>query len=481
MSEVGSIGDGGARQRGSRGRRCEAPAVGTGSAILAPGCLRAVVLLLAVVLLPSGAFCGEWQIYLRNRDHLSGKELSLDQSALSILTPHCGRVVIERSGIKGISSDAGQAREILESMPEGDVVHNRNGDRLSGEVVEIKGDSIFVKAFFAEDRIVEVKLDQFDYLVFASQEKVEPTVGSDDVRVIFVNGDVLSGAMAGFEGGQFVLATPYSGKVRFGGGAFRSLHSAKRSKEFFEGGIAEAIMDVLERSGEAGGSYARIYPPLVKSFLKEGNREGAMLVLRRISSYVRDQYVFQLIGDHFLAENMLAAAVQAYEKMMETRPTSYYPYSKLFNAYTKSGRYAEAAATYEQMLSHPGLNLTGYGTSIEKVRMELGEVYVKLKEFDKAAEQFRQVMASSAEEELREKAVSSLIGLFKEQGKIAALIAKYEAELEQSGELIGETYLEMVKMHVREGNFMKARSYVERMERIGLSKYAEEARQLLRE
>jgi len=443
---------------------------------------QALCMVLLAVLFPWRALCSEVHVYLSNADHISGKELSLDERSLTILTPHCGRVVIERSAVKGLSSDPERAREILDFSGESDVVHNANGDRLTGRVVEIKDDGVFVKAFFADDKLVNVEVEQLDYLVFASEKKAERTAEPDEVRVIFINGDVVSGQAVGLEAGQFILDPPYCEKVRFDTDAFRSLHNARHSKEFLEGGIAQAIVDVLERSSESGAVSGDVYIPLITSFLKDGDKKGALLIFRRSTARIRNQHVFQVIGDQFLANDMLDAAVEAYEKMLEKSPTYYYAYSKLFNAYVKAERYSKAAEIYERLLSTPSATPSRYGTSMAKIRMDLSDVYIKLETFDKASEQLRLVIADQIEkQETRDTALSKLIGLFRQQGTIGALVEKYEADLAANNKVIGEGYLDMVNIYVDEGKIMKAKGYVERLDEIGLKECAEKARQLIGE
>ena len=380
----------------------------------------------------------------------------------------------------GISRDTERAGEILGFSGEGDTVYNRNGDRLSGQVLEIKDGKVFIKAFFAADKVVEVEVEQVDYLVFACQEKARATADPDEVRVILANGDVISGKMVGFEEGRFALDPPYSQIVRFGTDAFRSLHNAKQSKEFLEGGIAEGIMDVLDKSSETAGNYSRVYPALIKTFLKEGDKKGALLVFRRISAQVGDQYVFQIIGDDFLANDMVDAALLSYERMLETSPTYYYAYTKLFNAYMKAGRPAEAARTYERMLSNPQVRLTSSRMDLGKIRTDLADVYMQLEEFDKAASQLRQVIAGPlSQEETRKTALGKLISLFKRLGKIEELIEKYRTELTEKNQLIGESYVAMAEIYVSEGKLMKAKSYAERLDEIGLEDYAQNVRELI--
>jgi pentatricopeptide repeat protein len=427
-----------------------------------------------------GAGRGEVHVYVNNTDHISGESLQLGERYALIQTRHCGQVTIDRSAIKGISGDSGHAREILGFIGEEDIVHNRNGDRLSGQVVEIKDGTVFITTFFAGDKVVEVQQKDMEYLVLASSDRAQPRTDADEVRVILANGDVVSGKVAGFEEGWFVLHPPYSEELRFNTGAFRSLHNAKLSKEFLEGGIAQGIMDVLEKSTETAGNYSRVYPALIKTFLKEGDKESALLVFERISPRVRDQYVFQVVGDDFLANDMPDAAVQAYERMLEMSPAHYYAYAKLFSAYLKMGRYAEAAGTYEQMLSNPRVRLTSSGVDIAKIRMDLVDVYIQLEEFDKAAAQLRQVVAGPTQQpETRKTALSKLIMLFKRQGNLDSLIEKYRAELAENNRTIGEGYLGMVEIYLSEGKFMKAKSYAERLDEIGLEEYAEKAGELI--
>lgn len=436
---------------------------------------------------PSAAVPVEVHVYLANEDHITGQELSLDDKTFSLVTPHCGRMAIERAAVKGISHDTDRASDILQFVGESDVVHNLNGDRLSGRVLEIKDDAIFLEASFAQGKRITVRTDQLDYLVFASVKKAEPTTDPADVRVIFTNGDVISGKVTGFQSdpggqGKFVFDPPYSKGVQFPSGVFRSIHSATQSREFFPGGVAEALMDVLEKSGEAAGVYGQIYPSLVKSLLKDGDKKGALLVFKRVSSYLNEQYAFQRIGDEFLASNMLDAAVEAYEKMLEKSPTYYYSYTKLFEAYVKMGKDSDAAEVYERLLSNPAVGLDGYGTSLNKIRMDLSDTYIRLKEFDKAAEQLRKVVVAPPEQEdVRATALAKLISLFREQGKIDALTERYRAELSEKNRILGESYLEMIRIYLEEGKVMKAKTYVQRLQELGLSEYAEKARQLIKE
>ncbi len=447
---------------------------------------RVLCFILLALSLAAAASAGEVRIYLSNEDRVMGKELALDDQSLSVTTSHCGRVVVERWAVKGISRDTEHAEEILQSTGESDVVHNLNGDRLSGRVLGIKDEVISMQTFFAEGKTIEVKMEELGYLVFASQKKSEPSRNPEEVRVIFTNGDVLSGKIAGFElappgRGQFTLDPAHCDKVQFDASAFRSLHSADKSKEFFPGGMAEALMDVLEKSGEARGVYGQVYPSLIKSFLKEGDKEGAVHIFTRISLYLNDQYAFQRIGDEFLASNMLETAIQAYEKMMEKSPTYYYAYTKLFAVYVKMEKYAEAAETYERLLSNPAVNLSGHGIEADKIRTDLSDVYIKLKEFDKAAEQLHQVIVGPTEnEDIRKTALSKLIGIFRDQGKIELLTGKYTAKLVEKNKILGDSYLELVKICLDEGKVMKAGTYVQRLENLGLTECAEKARELVK-
>jgi tetratricopeptide (TPR) repeat protein len=445
-------------------------------------CIRylALFIVLTVLPIPSVAWSGEVHVYLNNEDHLSGGEVMMDDQVLALNTSHCGRVVVERSAVKGISRKEEHAEDILSYIGEHDIVHNLNGDRISGRITGIKDRVVSIEAFFAEGKLVTVELGQLDYLTLASQKKAEPTEKADEVHVIFVNGDVMSGKMEGFEAGQFVLNPPYTEKIRFDATAFRSLHNAKESKEFFAGGIAEAMMSVIERSGESQGAYSQVYPSLVKTFLKDGDKKGALVIFRRIAAHHSNQYTFQQIGDEFLAAGMLETAVEAYEKMMEKSPAYYGAYPKLFNAYMKTGKYAEAAQVYEQLLSNPTINLNAYGVDIARVRMDLADVYIKLKEFDEAADHLRQVIVTPPDrEDQREKALSQLISIFNEQGKIEKLIERYKGELAEKNRVLGESYLGIVRIYHDEGSIMKAKTYVQRLEQLGLTEYAEKARRLV--
>lgn len=439
-------------------------------------------ILLAVGLTSAAAWGADLHVYFSNEDHVTAEEITLNDTSVSVVTSSCGKMLVERAGVKGISREITRADEILQFTGESDVVHNLNGDRLSGQIVEIKDGMILMEASFAEGQRVTVKLEELDFITFASEKKAETPKGPNVTRVIFLNGDIVSGEIKGFEAGEFVLNPPYGETLRFGTTAFRSLHNAKESKEFYAGGVAEAFMDIIERSGEAAGIYYQVYPSLVKSFLKEGDPQAALHVFRRITGYQNNPYIFQRIGDEFLAADMVEPAVEAYEKMIEASPTYYGAYSKLFNAYLKLGKNTEAAATYERLLSTPTVNLSGYGLDVAQVRMELSDLYVKLKEYDKAAEQLRRIIVTLPEtKDFREAALSKLIGIFREQGKVETLIEKYREELAEKNKVLGESYLGLVQAYLGEGHIMKAKTYVDRLEQLGLTEYAVKARQMVDE
>ena len=439
-------------------------------------------ILLAVGLTSSAAWCTDGHVYFNNEDHVTAEEITLNEMSVSIVTSSCGKMLVERTGVKGISREIARADEILQFTGESDVVHNLNGDRLSGRIMEIRDGMILMKASFAEGQVVTVKLEELDFLTFASGKKAEAPNRANVTRVIFLNGDIVSGEIRGFEAGEFVLNPPYGETLRFGATAFRSLHNAKESKEFHAGGVAEAFMDIIERSGEAAGIYYQVYPSLVKSFLKEGDPQSALHVFRRITGYQNNPYIFQRIGDEFFAAELVEPAVEAYEKMIEASPAYFGAYSKLFNAYLKLGKNSEAAATYEQLLSTPTVNLTGYGIDVAQVRMELSDLYVKLKEYDKAAEQLRRIIVTLPEtKDFREAALSKLVGIFREQGKVETLIERYRGELAEKNKVLGESYLGLVQVYLDEGHIMKAKTYADRLEQLGLTEYAAKARQLVDE
>lgn len=447
-------------------------------------CTKSIVrgVLLGVGLVSSAGQCADVHVYFNNEDHVTANELTLKEASVFIVTSSCGKMVVEQAGIKGVSREIARAEEILQFTGESDVVHNRNGDRLSGQIVEIKDGVISIQAYFTQGRVVTVKLEELDFLTLASDKKADAPKVANVTRVIFLNGDIVSGEIKAFQAGEFNLDPPYGEAVRFGTTAFRSLHNAKESKEFYAGGVAEAFMDIIERSGEAAGIYYQVYPSLVKSFLKEGDPQAALHVFRRITGYQNNPYIFQRVGDEFLAADMVEPAIEAYEKMIQASPTYYGAYSKLFNAYLKLGKNAEAAATYERLLSTPTVNLSGYGLDASQVRMELSDLYVKLKEFDKAAEHLRQIIVTSPEtKDFRQAALSKLIGIFREQGKVETLIERYRAELAEKNKVLGESYLGLVQTYLGEGHIMKAKTYVDRLEQLGLTEYAAKARQLVDE
>ena len=424
-------------------------------------------------------------VFLINKDHISGTNLKLDKNYLSLKTPYAGAMKIDREAVTRISFDMKKKEEFEEEgIEDKDVVYTINGDRLSGQIIGTLQGKIEFKSFYAEQKITRIDLDKISHILFAKKPSEEKkTSPEDQIKVIFTNGDLISGEIKGYSKGKFQLKPFYADAVSFSIASFQSVHNTKTSKQFYEGGLAEALMNILEKSNDIKSYYGNVFPALVRAFIRANDKEGAILMFKRISSYPIDQYTYRRLGDEFMNNGMEEVALIAYQKMFEKRHSrDYYAYKKLFDAYKKCNKYKEAVGVYEKLLKQKNINLINYGTEESKIHIELSDLYFELKEYDRSAEHLRAVISDpNARDYDRQIAREKLIKNFMKIGKIDNLIKKYETDLAKKDKIIGEGYLLLVKKYMEQGKITKAKSQLERLKALGIEKYLKEAERVIAE
>lgn len=418
------------------------------------------------------------RVLIRSGDLLRGTGLAITDKHVRLETPYSGTVTLDRRAVAGIAFTTGYDKQIREASGERDAVHVTAGDKISGEIVQTDEGKLLVKTVYAGGKETRIALDKIAYITFAGPGggfELKP----DPVRVVFVNGDVVGGTLAGFKDGAFRLDTQYAGTLRFSTDDMQSLHNVTKSRQFFPGGVAEAFMRLFEQSSDMRRQYINILPTLVRGFLSQGDVESALYIFHHVSGYNLDWYD---LARAFEAAKQPDAALQCYERMYAQRRHSPYVFRQLFQAYTRYGRHAKAAEVYEELLKQPPRNLASSGITESQVRMALAGVYAKLDEHDKAVAHLRKVLDDpAAEADTRHEARTALVEGFKKIGRLEELVTKYTAEMAALDEQLGADYLALVEKYIERDKLTKGRKELKRLEYLGLDTYAAKARALLDE
>jgi pentatricopeptide repeat protein len=428
-------------------------------------------------------------ILLRSGDVFNSATFELTAKALVVETPYSGKVEIDRNALAGITFGTGRSDRVLDrGKRERDLLQMLAGDTISGGVVRSEDGKLLVKTFYGGGKESAIPLDGIEYVLFATPSEAEGTEASEAeaaapkpepglVRVIFVNGDVVSGTLEGYKNGTFRLATRSAGTLHFTTDEIQSLHNAAKSHQFFPGGLAEAFMRLFESSTEMRRQYMNVLPTLVRGFLSEGDTEDALYIFHHMASYELDWYD---LARAFETANLPDAALECYERMYEGRRNNPYVYRQLSQAYQRHGRYAKAAEVYEELLKQATSALPNSGITEAEVHMALAEAYTKTGEPEKAITHLRAVLNdAAADPAMRQQARAALVDSFSKTGQLDELIARYTDEAHTLDEQIGQGYLGLVAAYIERGKFSKARMQHDRLVALGLDEYAAKAKALL--
>jgi len=421
------------------------------------------------------------RVLIRSGDAFHGAGLELTPELVRVETPYSGTVDIDRRAVAGITFTTGRDAQVLDrGKRERDTLQMLTGDTISGEIIRSDDGTLLVKTFYAGGKETSIALDKVEYIIFATpgdEDALE--LKPDPVRVIFANGDVVSGTLAGFKSDAFRLETQYAGAVRFTTDDIQSLHNVAKSRQLFPGGLAEAFMRLFESSSEMRRQYMNILPTLVRGFLAQGDVDGALYIFNRMARYELDWYD---LARAFEAAKLPDAALECYERMYNRRRNNPYVYRQLYQAYKRHGRYAKAAEVYEELLKQATSTLPSAGIQEGEVRMALAEMYAKLEEHEKAIGHLRKVLDdASTNPATRHQARAALVDSFNKIGQLDELIGRYTTEAATLDTQLGQDYLALVEHYIERGKLTKARMQHERLAELGLNEYAARAKALLDE
>ena len=417
-------------------------------------------------------------LLLKNGDHLTATKVYLQDGVFSVVLPYSGKLVVDKEYVLGFAYEEGVASAITEEPSEKDRVGTSKGDVLSGTIDSIGDENLALHPSFAPDSTSRIDLSKLTYCAFGNR-KSEPAELTDDmVRVIFLNGDLMTGKIAGFAEGKFTFKPLAGNEFAFPIGQYQAIHNAKESKQFIEGGLAAAIMDLMNKSSSANAYGYNIYVALVRAFIDQDDTDSAVYIFDHLEQNKVQPYMYRQLADEFYRKQYYELAYRAYEKVIASKQ-DYVDPLRYIECLIKVDKTAEAAAACEQFLADENA-LTRRGRNPIDIHMKAAELFTEIKDYDKATEHLQAVITDPASKEYkRDDAKQKLIAIYKERGQLDNLIERYKTQLDESEKTIGEGMVLLIGKYIEQGKLTKAKVEFERLKQMEMQEYTAKAEKII--
>ena len=446
--------------------------------------MRALIIIIAIILIPLTVLSAEKAevitVFLTNGDHVAATELTLLDDKLSIELPYAKALQIDKEYIAGLTYESGKMRDIISESLENDKVNTTKGEILTGTIRSIDKDGLKINPHFDPEGTNTIPIDKISHMIFKQQRgKAEKIDDSDTVKVIFLNGDLLTGEIDEFSEGKFTFKPWCGEKFCFTVGQYQTIHNANTSKQYIEGGLAASLMNMLKNAGNIRSYSSSIFVTLIRGFIKSKDIDGAIYMYESLSDFATEPYVYRQIAEEFYRNELYELAIKAYKTVIDSNQTHYYQYDKLIEAYLKLDRKADAAATCEEFLANEDALARRSKNPID-LHLKAADLYIEIKNFAKAAEHLEKIIIDpNSREYKRTDAREKLIGIYKERGQLDTLISNYTKQLEQHDKTIGEGILLLITRYTEQGKFTKARVEFERLKQLGINEYIIKAEKII--
>ena len=421
-------------------------------------------------------------VFLGGGDHVTAESLTFLDGMFSLKLPYVKALQIDREHVLGLAYVPGKMNEIVGKAVENDTVKTTRDEVLSGIIESITDEGLKLRPSFAPENISTISLDRVSCIVLSGgqpeTDEKEPLDG-DMVKVIFLNGDLLTGKVTSFFDGEFEFEPLRGSAFSFGVDEYQTIHNANTSKQFIEEGLAAALLNMIKNSGSARSYGNNIFVALIRAFIKSNDIDGAVYFYEHLSDFNVEPYIYRQLADEFYRNELYELAIKAYELVFESNQRYYYDCDKLISSYEKLGRKAEAAKACERFLENEEM-ITRYNKNPIDLHLRAADLYMQLDDFAKAAEHLETVIDDpNAKEYKRSDAREKLIGLYKERGKLDTLIANYRKQLEQHEKTIGEGIVLLITRYTEQGKLTKAAVELERLRRLGMEEFISRAEEVI--
>jgi pentatricopeptide repeat protein len=419
-------------------------------------------------------------VSLANGDHVSAEEITLAEGKLSIKLPYAGTIQVGKEQVLSLVFPAGMSTPIGTETVENDTIYTLKGEVLSGSIISIDKTAIKLMPSYAPEKTSTVLFDKVSYCMLKKEKGAVPTVNDPDlVKIIFVNGDLLTGKITGLTDGKFTFQTNGGAQFAFAPGQYQTIHNAATSKQFIEGGLAAALLNVLRNADNIRSYGNYLFITLVRGFIKSNDIDGAVYIFDHMSDFSVEPYIYQQLAEEFNRSQLYDLALKAYRIVLDTNPRNVYDYDRIIDVYVKLDKKGEAAEVCEKFLEQKE-NLVNYGRNPIDLHLRAADLYKDVKNYAKATEHLQTIITDpNSKEYKRSDARQKLIDIYKEQGQLDKLISNYRKQLDVNEKAIGDGMLLLIEKYAEQGRLTKAKYEFERLKQFGLTDYVAKAEQII--
>lgn len=418
-------------------------------------------------------------ITFSNGDHILTEELNFASGKMNVKLPYAGVIQLDKEQVTSIVFPAGKADSVTVEPVETDTVYTIKSEIISGKILSIDKNNLKITPSYAPEKTSTISLDKVTYCLFKKKVSVSEQQAQNQVKIIFTNGDLLTGNISQFNNGKFYFKPLVGNEFAFTPDQYQTIHNAKTTRQFIEGGLAAGLVNVLKNADNIRSYGSYLFLAVIRGFIKSNDLEGAIYIFDHLSEFSIEPYIYQQLADEFYRAQQYELAVKAYRTLMDSKQRSYYDYDKIIDAYLKLNKKAEAADLCEKFLEQKEM-MVNYGRNPIDMHLRAANLYYEIKNYAKATEHLQAVITDkSSNEYKRNEARQKLIGIYKENGQLDALIGNYRKQLDDSEKIIGEGMLLLIKRYAEQGKFTKAKYELESLKKIGTNDYIKQAEEII--
>ena len=371
-------------------------------------------------------------ITMGNGDHVSTDELVFADGKITVSLPYADSMQLDKEQVIHIVFPPGKGNTVSPEPVENDTVYTIKQEVISGSIISIDKSSLKIMPSYAPEKVSSVSLDKVSHCVFKKKTVAPVSAEESHVKVIFINDDLLTGVISQFTDGKFVFKPVAGMEFSFAPDQYQTIHNMKTSRQFFEGGLAAALMNVLKNADNIRSYGNYLFVAVIRGFIKSNDLEGAIYIFDHLSEFSIEPYIYQQLADEFYRAQQYDLAIKAYRTLIDSRQRNYYDYDKIIDCFLKLDRKAEAAEMCEKFLEQKE-NLVNYGKNPIDIHLKAADLYSQIKNFAKATEHLQAVITDkSSFENKRNEARQKLISIYKENGQLDTLIENYRKQLDEN-------------------------------------------------
>lgn len=418
-------------------------------------------------------------INFSNGDHILTEELNFSSDRMNVKLPYAGIIQLNKEQITSIVFPSGKADSVTIEPVETDTVFTIKSEIISGKIISIDKNNLKIIPSYAPEKTSTISLDKVTYCLFKKKVSAFDQQAQNQVKIIFTNGDLLTGNISQYNNGKFYFKPLVGNEFAFTPDQYQTIHNTKTTRQFIEGGLAAGLVNVLKNADNIRSYGSYLFLAVIRGFIKSNDLEGAIYIFDHLSEFSIEPYIYQQLANEFYRAQQYELAVKAYKTLINSKQRSYYDYDKIIDAHLKLNKKAEAAELCEKFLEQKEM-MVNYGRNPIDMHLKAANLYYEIKNYAKATEHLQAVITDKTSNEYkRNEARQKLIGIYKENGQLDALIGNYRKQLDDSEKTIGEGMLLLIKRYAEQGKFTKAKYELESLRKISTNDYIKQAEEII--